>query len=51
MAGARTRGVLHRLGIPDLYGGVGKREDLLAKYGLDSPSIAIRVEEALEADA
>jgi transketolase len=39
---------LLRLGIPDLYVGVGEREDLLAKYGLDGASVARRVTEVLK---
>lgn len=34
---------LLRLGIPDLYVGVGEREDLLAKYGLDAPAVARQI--------
>jgi len=31
---------LIRLGLPDVYGSVGEREDLLKKYGLDAAGIA-----------
>lgn len=39
---------LLRMGIPDLYVGVGEREDLLAQYGLDAPTIARRIFERLK---
>jgi transketolase len=39
---------LLRMGIPDLYVGVGEREDLLAKYGLDAPTMARRIFERLK---
>ncbi len=38
---------LRRLGIPDVYGGVGEREALLSKYGLDVPSVVRCIEESL----
>ncbi len=38
---------LHRMGIPDLYPGIGEREELLAKYNLDTASIVDRVVKAL----
>jgi transketolase len=48
LADAGTGVRLLRLGIPDLYVGVGEREDLLAKYGLDGKSIARTVGKALK---
>jgi transketolase len=38
---------LRRLGLPDVYGGVGEREDLLRKYGLDAAGIVRAVRETL----
>ncbi len=39
---------LLRLGIPDLYVGVGEREDLLAKYGLDASTVARKILKRLD---
>jgi len=39
---------LCRLGLPDVYGSVGEREDLLKKYGLDAAGIVRRVSETLK---
>lgn len=47
LAEAGTSARLVRLGIPDVYGGVGEREALLSKYNLDVESVVARVEEAL----
>ena len=43
--GCQTK--LHPMGIPDLYPGIGSREELLTKYSLDVDSIVINVEKAL----
>jgi transketolase C-terminal domain/subunit len=34
--------------LPDVYGSVGEREDLLKKYGLDAAGIVRRVSAALK---
>lgn len=47
MARNGTPARLHRMGIPDLYPGIGSREELLAKYKLDVSSIVNYVENAL----
>ena len=39
---------LRRMGLPDVYGSVGEREDLLKKYGLDAPGIERLVSEVLK---
>ena len=43
LAGAGANVRLVRLGFEDLYVGVGEREDLLRKHGLDAESVAKRV--------
>jgi transketolase len=47
MAEAGLAVPLRRLGLPDVYGSVGEREDLLKKYGLDGAGIVRVVREAL----
>ncbi|MBW2145499.1 MAG: hypothetical protein JRG73_07105 [Deltaproteobacteria bacterium] len=47
MAGAGCTAQLKRMGIPDIYAGVGEREALLSKYGLDVPSVVRCVEDSL----
>jgi transketolase len=47
MAEAGMAVPLRRLGLPDVYGSVGEREDLLKKYGLDAAGIVRVVREAL----
>ena len=47
MAEAGMAVPLRRLGLPDVYGSVGEREDLLKKYGLDAAGIVRAVREAL----
>lgn len=44
LAEARCPASFSRMGIPDLYCGVGERDELLAKYKLDAKSIATRLE-------
>jgi transketolase len=39
---------LRRMGLPDVYGSVGEREDLLKKYGLDALGIERLVSEVLK---
>jgi transketolase len=39
---------LRRLGLPDVYGSVGEREDLLKKYGLDAAGITRLVSETVK---
>lgn len=38
---------LRRMGLPDVYGSVGEREDLLKKYGLDAAGITRMVSKTL----
>jgi transketolase len=39
---------LRRMGLPDVYGSVGEREDLLKKYGLDAAGITRLVRDTLK---
>jgi transketolase len=47
MAEAGMAVPLRRLGLPDVYGSVGEREDLLKKYGLDAGGIVRTIRESL----
>jgi len=47
MAEAGMSVPLCRLGLPDVYGSVGEREDLLKKYGLDAAGIAREVSQRI----
>jgi transketolase len=48
MAEAGMAVPLCRMGLPDVYGSVGEREDLLKKYGLDAAGIVRRVAETIK---